>query len=73
MLSNLPPGVSQSDIPGDRPIDHAIDQLCSICRATHCPADESGDYADCPVDVVTLAQDMIDGDVDYLDVKEVSV
>jgi hypothetical protein len=61
-FSNLPPGVSQSDIPGDKPIDHAVDQLCSICRATHCPADESGDYADCPIGVEKLAQYQIDGE-----------
>jgi hypothetical protein len=59
------------DIPGERPLDIAIEHLCKICKIEDCPADASGDFADCPVDVVTLAQDMIDGDVDYLDVKEV--
>jgi len=28
---NLPPGVSESDIPGNRPIDEVIDRLCSEC------------------------------------------
>ena len=28
MSDNLPPGMSLADIPGNRPIDEAIDNLC---------------------------------------------
>ena len=60
--SNLPPGCNMCDIPGERPIDIAIEQLCSICKIEECPADASGDFADCPIGVEKLAQYQIGGE-----------
>lgn len=57
---NLPPGVNESDIPGNRPLDEAIDKLCSECDLEPCPVDEAdGDLEKCPYKVVEKAEDLL--------------
>jgi len=56
---NLPPGVSESDIPGNRPIDEVIGRLCSECDLETCPVDADGDMDKCPYKVVDRAEDIM--------------
>lgn len=55
MLSNYPPGVTESMIPGNRPddmlLDNIIDEYCNEkgCRCYPvCKYERLGDYCDCP-------------------------
>lgn len=60
MNSNLPPGMTESSIPGNSPKDEAIDRLvdtlCDTCKSEHptCPVND--DAALCPHNVIEKAE-----------------
>jgi len=60
---NLPPGVSSASIPGNSGLDEVIERLCDECKCRDqnedCPVDF--DLETCPVDVVAMAEDRLNG------------
>jgi hypothetical protein len=72
-----PPGVSESDIPGNRPEDlewehamelamHDIVDVCSCFRLSPCPwalLSEEAEYEGCELDIVTIDEKIGKGDI----------
>lgn len=60
---NLPPGISSASIPGNSGLDEVIERLCDECdhrdHNEDCPVDF--DLEKCPVDVVTMAENRLNG------------
>ena len=62
---NLPPGLSSSDIPGNRPEDEIANQICDDCKYLvddECPCEY--DHTICPNDIDSKIQDVMCGRVD---------
>ena len=61
----MPPGVSSSDIPGNRPEDEIADKICDECEYLidgECPCDY--DHALCPNDIDGRIEEAMCGNPD---------